>query len=152
MRRAEPFGILDMDKPESFGVHAVGLLSYTGIDREGISIRKDVRFVADVPIVFPQLGAPFRETGSYDAMLQVNGNKYDVVVPISHALKSGEVDRFHIRIGAKMSSVHKLQAKIVMNNGQELISTPVIASLLVPRSNAADMELQKKPLQSTPSK
>ncbi len=113
---------------------AAGVLSFSGNTHDNNKEVITTPFIAYIPISFPELGAAEPPTMSYDVLLGLNKNNYEIVVPISHSLKPGEADRFLLRLGALKSSVHRFRAKVIYNDGRELNSKPIRISLMIPRS------------------
>jgi hypothetical protein len=131
---------------------AAGIITFTGNTYDNKEKPVSTRFIASIPISIPiGLGDGEEPTMSYDVLLDLNKNNYEIVIPISHSLKAGEVDRFLIRLGALKSSVHRLRAKVVFNNNKEVVSDPINISLFIPRSGAESLAKTKKPQVRLPS-
>jgi hypothetical protein len=131
---------------------ASGIITFTGNTYDNREKTVTTRFIAYIPISFPiGLGDGEEPTMSYDVLLDLNKKNYEIVIPISHSLKAGEVDRFLIRLGALKSSVHRLRAKVVFNNNKEVVSNPINVSLFIPRSGAELLAKTKKPQVRLPS-
>ena len=73
---------------------------------------------------------------SYNVIFHVEGQDYEIQVPISHSLELKSVDRFLLRIAAKKSSVHKFRLALRYNNAQEVVSRPISLNLFLSRLDA----------------
>ncbi len=87
----------------------------------------------------------------YDTRLELDKHKYQVQVPISHVLTSGEVDRFNIRVAAPQSSRHSFRIELVYNNRNSLMSEPIEMEIFVPRSEALHLTQASEEIKSSPS-
>jgi len=93
-----------------------------------------VKFSTHVSLFYPGPGAPAPPTYLYEVMFRLDESNYELDVPISQVLKSGEADRFKLKIGAPKSSVHQFQLTLMYGSGQAITSPMVNLSLLLPRS------------------
>lgn len=55
---------------------------------------------------------------------------------VSQYLKSGDVDRFNIRVGVAKSSLHTFRLRLVYNDNQSVLSSPITLKIFVPKSEA----------------
>lgn len=121
---------------------AYGEISFTGTTHEGKSKPSVVKFSAEVPLlIFGQYGDNYSSSFQYSVKLDVDRENYKVVVQghgssVSQFLKTGEIDRFNIRVGASKSSLHDFRLKLIYNNGQSLLSPPISLKIFVPKSEA----------------
>jgi hypothetical protein len=114
-----------------------GEFIYDALSLGGVMKERRVKFSTTVYIVDEYLaGAPAPPTFQYAAKFDVDRQKYEVRVPISHVLKPAEADRFTVRIGMDKSSVHSFIAKLLYNDGQQIASPMVNLIGFVPRSGA----------------
>lgn len=120
-------------------IYVTGTMSFTGVSYDKQDKQFSIKFIAYVPISFPELGAPGVVTGEYDAFLDVNRKDYEITIPVSQYLKSGDIDRFTLRLGALKSSMHELSAALVLSDGNEVLSKNIKLSLLVPRLNSINV-------------
>jgi hypothetical protein len=132
-------------------VLAAGVLHYQDQKADGSWRPRETRFSVIVPITYPEAGAPAGSTGAYDVLLDVDKDNYEVTVPVSQALKRGEVDRFTLRVGAHRSSAHRFRIKLIFSDHTELVSAPVQLSLIVPRKNAEELKQKKSGAAALPA-
>ncbi len=87
--------------------------------------------------MIPQISAPVPLSPSqYSAAFKIDGANYEVRVPLSQSLRSGEMDRFNVRIAAEKSSLHRFCVRLVCNGEALPDSLPITLNLFVPRSQA----------------
>lgn len=130
----------DITKRPTFAAMAVGEICFTGKTASGDFKRDTIKFSSEVPLLVPGgYGAPGGPTYQYMVKLDVDRDNYKVRVQgggssVSQYLKSGDIDRFNIRIGTLKSSLHKFRIRLVYNDNQSLLSAPISLNMFVPRS------------------
>ena len=92
-----------------------------------------IPFRARVFLFQNKFNLPMPPSYTYNAMLEPEGNKYEVLCPVVHSLQNGEADRIHIRVGCLRSATHKFRMKWRLNGGQALVSGPLTLRHFVPR-------------------
>ena len=123
-----------------------GTLDYSWNRPDHTVIREQLRFFAKVFLTNAnRYGRPLSPTAEYQVLLETARSDYQVVAPISHELQPSDSDRFNVRIGAQQSSRHRLNLRLVYNDGLTLPSIPVSLEMFVPRRGF------KKKLQEAPS-
>ncbi|UKO99995.1 hypothetical protein [Nostoc sp. UHCC 0870] len=112
--------------------YVCGELNFQAYNIEGLLEEKTLKFSTIVKL-FDDLVyclSPALPTVRYGTEFQVEGEKYERRVEISHTLKPGEADRFTITIGMDRSSRHRFKVKLICINGAEVLS-PMIEMLTV---------------------
>ncbi|OBQ41022.1 MAG: hypothetical protein AN485_03710 [Anabaena sp. MDT14b] len=129
-------------KRNLYSAIAYGEISFTGTTHEQKLKASIVKFFAEVPLlIFGQYGDGYYSSFQYSAKLDIDRENYKVLVQslgssVSQFIKTGEIDRFNIRVGALKSSLHNFILKLIYNNGQFLLSPPISLKIFVPRSEA----------------
>lgn len=130
----------DITKRPTFAAIAVGEICFTGKTANGDFKRDTIKFSSEVPLLVPGgYGAPGGPTYQYMVKLDVDRDNYKVRVQgcgssVSQYLKSGDIDRFNIRVGALKSSLHKFRIRLVYNDNQSLLSPALSLNMFVPKS------------------
>jgi len=125
-----------------FPAIAYGEVCFTGSTVDGINKYSIVKFSTEVTLLVPgSYGAPAGPSYQYSTKLDIDREKYQVRVQgngssVSQYLKSGEVDRFNIRVGVAKSSLHTFRLRLVYNNNQSILSSPITLKVFVPKSEA----------------
>lgn len=102
-----------------------------------------VKFVTIVHLINKFLsGAALPSSFQYKIRFNVGQKNYEVPLAVAHSLKSGESDRFNVRVVAPKSSFHKFKVKLSYNNDGSIISKPIEMRILVPRSVSKRLKLQ----------
>jgi predicted alpha/beta hydrolase family esterase len=118
-----------------------GVLSYKYVGIDGEKHDAAVKIGTYVCLLPPPLGLYTPPSYQYDAIFDTDRTNYQVRVPLSQSLRSGEADRFNIRIAAAKSSVHDFHVHLICNGEQLPESKPITLRLLLPRSQADKIRL-----------
>lgn len=94
-------------------------------------------FEALVHLHGPLPAAPKIPSFEYDACLQETGVNYEVDVPVSQEIKSGEADRFCIRISSAKSTIHDMRLELKGVNGAVIKSKAINLRIFCPRGFAS---------------
>ena len=113
-----------------------GTLSYHYHDIAGTIHDVAVKLGTLVCLMPPRLGMYAPPTYQYSAAFESEGVDYEVRVPLSQSLRSGDMDRFNIRIAADKSSIHQFRFCFTCNGKALPESSPITLNLFVPRSQA----------------
>lgn len=113
----------------------LGLLEYGQVERDGSTRRVRRRVDVEVAIGTPGVGAPLPPSFSYGVELRSDGERYEVRVPVSHALRAGEADRFTVTIGADKASYHEFDLVLRGPDGVAVTSQPVALELFRSRAD-----------------
>ena len=103
--------------------------------RVSVAFAIDVGIKRDLRMKQPISGDRVLVSGQYGAVLQVEGSEYEVRIPLSQALKSGDYDRFVINLRTEKSSFHRLTLVLEYNDGEILTTEPMIIHSIVTRSH-----------------
>jgi hypothetical protein len=79
------------------------------------------------------VGVPRPPGYEYATKFRVEGKDYQRQVSISQELKAGETDRFLVKIGFDKSSWHRFRARLLFNNGHEIVSPSIELHGFAPR-------------------
>jgi hypothetical protein len=117
------------------GALVSGELAFEALTEEGTTRAMRVKFSTTVWLYDVALvGAPMPPTFEYAIKLEVDGKSYERRMPISHALKPGEADRFTIKTGMDKSSRHTFRLRLADTEGHELESPTIDLVAFVPRT------------------
>ncbi len=116
-------------------VLVTGELEYDAPTASGQTVRHTVGVKAHISLYNQNLaGVPAPPTWEYNAWLRTEGSDYNVEVPISHYVKTGEVDRFIINIGMAQSAHHQFRLRLYYNNDKSVVSGPILLEGFLPRT------------------
>jgi pimeloyl-ACP methyl ester carboxylesterase len=109
-----------------------GQISFAAAEDPGR--RRQVKFQAVVYLKNRNLmGIPRPPTFAYDVVFDGENTRYQRRVKIPHEIKSGETDRFTVKIAVPLSSFHRFRTTIHDISGQTLNSLPIEMNCFVPR-------------------
>jgi TIR domain-containing protein len=112
-----------------------GQFEYNTQTVDGESEARSVKFWTVVWIYNEnRKGVPRPPGYEYATKFRVEGKDYERQVSISQELKAGETDRFLVKIGIDKSSRHRFRARLLFNNGREILSPSVELHGFAPRS------------------
>jgi tetratricopeptide (TPR) repeat protein len=135
----------DNSKRPTYSAVAYGEISFMGTTVDGELKHGSVKFSAEVVLLIPGgYGAPVGPSYQYATKLDIGRENYRVKAEcngssISQYLKSGDVDRFNILVGADKSSLHIFRLRLVYNDDQSLLSKRIRLHIFVPRSEATSI-------------
>jgi predicted alpha/beta hydrolase family esterase/tetratricopeptide (TPR) repeat protein len=119
-----------------------GEISFSGRTVEQELKSNIVKFSSEFTLLVPGgYGAAGGPSYQYAAKLDFDREKYQVRVQgngssVSQYLKPGDIDRFNIRLGVLKSSLHKFFVRLVYNDNQIILSSPISLKIFVPKSEA----------------
>lgn len=114
---------------------ASGRLIYTWLDELGQTQTQNLPFESKILLVPPEgLGAPAPVSGEYQTMLRPSGANYTLTVPITQAVKKGEVSRFLLTLGIPATSRHEMVLQLRTTDGKLTIPAPLNVHGFLPRS------------------
>jgi hypothetical protein len=112
-----------------------GQFEYNAQTVDGESEARRVKFWTVVWIYNEnRKGVPRPPSYEYATKFRAEGTDYQRQVSISQELKAGETDRFLVKIGFDKSSRHRFRARLLFNNGREIISPSIELHGFAPRS------------------
>jgi hypothetical protein len=112
-----------------------GQFEYNAQTVDGESEARSVKFWTVVWIYNEnRKGVPRPPGYEYATKFRVEGKDYQRQVSISQELKAGETDRFLVKIGFDKSSRHRFRARLLFNNGHEIVSPSIELHGFAPRS------------------
>jgi len=112
-----------------------GQFEYNAQTVDGESEARAVKFWTVVWIYNEnRAGVPRPPAYEYATKFRVEGKDYQRQVSISQELKAGETDRFLVKIGFDKSSQHRFRARLLFNNGREIVSPSIELRGFAPRS------------------
>lgn len=104
----------------------IGEIHYSGMNPEGLKSKEKLKFEAIIDLGPRGAGLPLPPSFQYDIIFETDKNDYKKVLSISHVIKSGDADRFNVRISALKSSRHVFDL-ILLYNDNKTITIPNIA-------------------------
>jgi hypothetical protein len=126
------------------GALVSGVLEYGARSIGGASEERSVRFQTIVYVLnaaaYPKTMASSYE---YATKFESSGKNYQRRVSISQELKTGETDRFLVKIGFDKSSRHRFRARLLYNDQQEIVSPEIELLGFAPRSGTPYAEQQE---------
>jgi hypothetical protein len=112
-----------------------GEISFSGMQSKGKVQNETIRFVTDISLYqWGEQGAGIPVDSEYQIEFDADRKNYEKSVPISQALKPGEVDRFTVAIKASKSSIHRFKIQLKYNDGNVYESKPILLKIFVPRN------------------
>jgi predicted alpha/beta hydrolase family esterase/tetratricopeptide (TPR) repeat protein len=136
------FQYSDTQSRTPFPAVVYGEISFTGRTVEQELKSNTIKFSSEFTLLIPGgYGAPGGPSYQYAAKLDTDREKYQVRIQgngssVSQYLKSGDVDRFNVRVGVLKSSLHKFCIRLVYNDNQSILSSPIYLKIFVPKSEA----------------
>ena len=104
----------------------IGEIHYSGLNPNGVKSKEKLKFEAIINLGPPGVGLPLPPSFQYDIIFETDKNDYKKVLTIPHVIKSGEADRFNVKISALKSSRHVFDL-VLLYNDNETITIPNIA-------------------------
>jgi hypothetical protein len=117
-------------------VLVVGRLEFESQDQHGIQTKYSLPMRARVFMFAPRMDLPMPPSYQYNAELEPTGCNYEVPVKLSQTLKSGDADRFTIRISCAQSAVHSFRIRWNFVGGFSSESQLIRLKHFVPRTFA----------------
>lgn len=132
----------DIRKRRTFAAMVVGEIYFTGKTVNGNFKRDTIKFSSEVTLLVPGgYGGAASPSYQYMVQLDIDRDNYKARVQgsgssVSQYLRSGDIDRFNIRVGAPKSSLHKFRIRLIYNDNQSFLSAPISLNMFVPKSEA----------------
>jgi hypothetical protein len=119
------------------GALVSGDISYRGSPEKTSGQSSQVRFSTLVWLYNENLpGVPAPPSFAYTTKLEVDGANYVRKVGMSQEVKTGETDRFTLKIGVEKSSIHVFKLRFRYNGSKVLDAGTFRMTIFVPRSSA----------------
>jgi hypothetical protein len=135
--REEDWGPFHSGRAKVFGE-----IYYEGINVKGDISKEKVQFETEVDFrEFDGEGVP--DGKIYDVELESDKSNYVKTVSISQGTKTGDFDRFNIKIAAPKSSRHQFDLLLLYNNNKQFIIPNISLNYFMPR-NLANLIEEKK--------
>ena len=113
-----------------------GLIIYEGESAYGILEKDSVKFEATIFLGQPGVGRPIPPSFFYDISFDTLNDSYVRELNVMHEIKSGESDRFDVKISALKSSRHLFDISLIYNDNQEFIIPGIRLNYLMCRGDA----------------
>jgi hypothetical protein len=110
-----------------------GYVIYNWLDHKSEQHDERVPFVCRVLLTYPGQRKPLPPSSTYEVKFEVERQNYQIRVPVSQLIETGEADRFLIKIDADRSSFHGFQLSFSSNRGV-LKCGPTVLDYFRPRN------------------
>lgn len=111
--------------------------TYNNLDDKHMGKEKYVSFyirnIQPSPSSNVGASAHYNADGNVDSLLKTDEKSYRLPIPISQAIKAGDVDRFYVTIAAPKSSYHNFNLDLYFNKGAKLHVADVRLDYYFPR-------------------
>jgi hypothetical protein len=125
-------------------VGVVGNLRFDKLRNEVYTGNGLFQFQTTVRLEPAGMGVLAPPSWQYEMYLEAGRALCEVTIPISHALKSGDFDRFLLRVATNKSCWYECSLLLGCNDGRYMESDPIRLHTFVPRSQASRVESIQK--------
>lgn len=137
--------------PDGYVVVA-GRLDFDSLDEQGVDKRFSLPIRARVFMFTMRYDQPMPPSYEYSAELEHTGQDYEVPVKMSQTLKSGDADRFTIRLSCTQSAFHDFRIRWRFVGGLTCQSYNIRLRHFVPRTFAVEASARVENSQFAPER